>query len=68
MSRRHKWIFVGMIALPFIIALGFRTFDNYQFHKYILSNSSKSSINSPGPADQFEDDCKEFILNFKVNF
>ncbi len=57
-----------MIAIPFVIALGFRTFDNYQFHKDILSNSNKSLGNSSGSADLFEDDCKEFILNFKVNF
>jgi len=31
MSRKHKLIFVALSLFPFVLAMGFRTVDNYQF-------------------------------------
>ena len=31
MSRKHKLIFVALSLFPFVLAMGFRAADNYQF-------------------------------------
>ncbi|OEK00286.1 hypothetical protein BFP97_01605 [Roseivirga sp. 4D4] len=61
MSKKHKWIFLGMIAIPFAIALGFRAFDNYQFHQKIITNREQQPDKSFTPSD---DDCIHFLLTF----
>ncbi|MBO3698059.1 hypothetical protein [Roseivirga sp. E12] len=61
MSKKHKWVFLGMIAIPFVIALGFRTYDNYQFHQQIITNREQQSDK---PFTHFNDDCMHFLLTF----
>lgn len=56
-----------MMAIPLLIALGFRTYDNHQFQKSILRSQHQATISKIKSSDLFVDDCMDFLLNFQVN-